>query len=102
MNLRGTELIKVCLNRYSWGAGKEGSEYSSWFIQLECMSCANLYANQTKNGGRRLPDVKHECYGKLSVKSFLNVLQKHSITGNRLVAKGWYKTSSQYVLTHLC
>ncbi len=24
-------LIKVCLNRYSWGAGKLGSEYSSWF-----------------------------------------------------------------------
>ncbi len=35
------------------------------------MSCANLYANRTKNGGRILPDVKHECYGKLSVKSFL-------------------------------
>ena len=30
-----------------------------------------LYANRTKNGGRRLPDVKHECYGKLSVKSVL-------------------------------
>ncbi len=35
------------------------------------MSCADLYANRTKNGGRRLPDVKHECYGKLSVKSVL-------------------------------
>ncbi len=35
----------------------------------------NLYANRTKNGGRRLPDVKHECYGKLSVKSFLNSLK---------------------------
>ncbi len=31
-------------------------------------------ANRTKNGGRRLPDVKHECYGKLSVKSFLKEL----------------------------
>ncbi len=30
-----------------------------------------VYGNWTKNGGRRLPDVKHECYGKLSVKSFL-------------------------------
>ncbi len=30
--------IKVCLNRYSWGAGKLGSEYSSWFRQLECIS----------------------------------------------------------------
>ncbi len=30
--------IKVCLNRYSWGAGKVGSEYSSWFIRLECIS----------------------------------------------------------------
>ncbi len=29
--------IKVCLNRYSWGAGKVGSEYSSWFIRLVCM-----------------------------------------------------------------
>ncbi len=66
-------ILKVCLNRYSWGAGKVGSEYSSWFIRLERMSCANLYANRTKNGGRRLPDVKHECYGKLSVKSFLKV-----------------------------
>ncbi len=35
------------------------------------MSCANLYANWSKNGGRRFPDVKHECYGKLSVKSVL-------------------------------
>ncbi len=61
-------LIKVCLNRYSWGAGKVGSEYSSWFIRLECI------ANRTKNGGRRLPDVKHECYGKLSVKSVLKGL----------------------------
>ncbi len=32
-------LIKVCLNRYSWGAGKVGSEYSSWFIRLESISC---------------------------------------------------------------
>ncbi len=32
------ETIKVCLNRYSWGAGKVGSAYSSWFIQLECIS----------------------------------------------------------------
>ncbi len=30
--------LKVCLNRYSWGAGKVGSEYSSWFIWLECFS----------------------------------------------------------------
>ncbi len=39
------------------------------------MSCANLYANRTKNGGRRFPNVKHECYGKLSVKSFLKSCQ---------------------------
>ncbi len=31
--------LKVCLKRYSWGAGKVGSEYSSWFIRLECISC---------------------------------------------------------------
>ena len=31
-------IIKVWLNRYSWGAGKVGSEYSSWFIWLECIS----------------------------------------------------------------
>ena len=31
-------MLKVCLNRYSWGARKVGSEYSSWFIQLECIS----------------------------------------------------------------
>ncbi len=24
--------VKVCLNRYSWGAGKLGSEYCSWFM----------------------------------------------------------------------
>ncbi len=35
------------------------------------MSCANLYANRTKKGGRRLPNVKHECYEKLTVKSVL-------------------------------
>ncbi len=38
------------------------------------MSCANVHANRTKNGGRKLPDVKHECYGKLSVKSVLKPL----------------------------
>ncbi len=30
--------LKVWLNRYSWGAGKLGSEYNSWFIWLECIS----------------------------------------------------------------
>ncbi len=30
--------LKVCLNRYSWDAGKVGSWYSSWFIRLECIS----------------------------------------------------------------
>ncbi len=35
------------------------------------MYFASLCANRTKNGGRKLPDVKHECYAKLSVKSFL-------------------------------
>ena len=34
---KGVNLFKVCLNRYSWGAGKAGSEYSSWFIRLECI-----------------------------------------------------------------
>ena len=24
--------LKLCLDRYSWGAGKLGSECSSWFI----------------------------------------------------------------------
>ncbi len=37
-NLNIKVLIKVCLNRYSWGARKQGSEYSSWFIRLECIS----------------------------------------------------------------
>ncbi len=31
-------LLKVWLNRYSWGAGKLGSQYSSWFRRLECIS----------------------------------------------------------------
>ena len=35
--LRNSKVIKVCLNRYSWGAGKVGSEHSSWFIRLECI-----------------------------------------------------------------
>ncbi len=30
--------FKVCLNRYSWGAGKLGSEDSSWFRRLGCIS----------------------------------------------------------------
>ncbi len=34
---------------------------------------ANLCANRTKNGGRRLPDVKHECYAKLSVITYLKL-----------------------------
>ncbi len=29
--------IKAWLNRYSWGAGKLGSEYSLWFRRLECI-----------------------------------------------------------------
>ena len=32
-----------------------------------------LYANRTKNGGRRLPSVKDECYAKLSFKTFLKI-----------------------------
>ena len=35
------------------------------------MSNAIFCANRTLNGGRRLPAVKHECYAKISVKSFL-------------------------------
>ncbi len=38
MQLHSALSIKVCLNRYSWGAGKVGSEYSSWLIWLECIS----------------------------------------------------------------
>ena len=30
--------IKVWLSRYSWGAGKLGSECSSWFRRLECIT----------------------------------------------------------------
>ncbi len=30
--------FKVCYNRYSWVAGKQGSEYISWFRRLECIS----------------------------------------------------------------
>ncbi len=30
--------LKVWLNRYSWGAGKQGSWYVSWFRWLECIS----------------------------------------------------------------
>ncbi len=30
--------FKVCYNRYSWGAGKQGSECISWFRRLECIS----------------------------------------------------------------
>ncbi len=79
--------FKVCLNRYSWGAWKVGSEYSSWFIRLE--SCANLYANRTKKGGRRLPDVKHECYGKLSVKSFLKYIHPYQNWSFRVQWQAW-------------
>ncbi len=35
---------------------------------------ANFCANRTKNGGRRLPVIKHECYAKLSVITYLNGL----------------------------
>ncbi len=48
--------LKVCLNRYSWGAGKVGSEYSSWFIRLECIrlkmeagDCPTLNMNAKEN-----------------------------------------------------
>ena len=73
-----TNNVKVWLNRYSWGAGKLRSEYTSWFRRLECtlwkISYANLCANQTKNGGRRLPVVKHECYAKSSVITYLKLI----------------------------
>ncbi len=43
-----------------------------------------VYANRTKNGGRRLPDVEHECYGKLSIKS---VLKCYNAGTDRVFAK---------------
>ncbi len=33
--------LKVWLKRYSWGAGKLSSDYSSWLTQFEPISCAN-------------------------------------------------------------
>ncbi len=36
--------------------------------------CANLCANWSKDGGRKLPDVKHECYAKLSAITYLKVI----------------------------
>ncbi len=36
------------------------------------LSCANLYANRTKNGGRRLPNVKH-------INAMENYLLSHSL-----------------------
>ncbi len=45
--------FKVCLNRYSWGAGKVGSEYSSWFMQIglkmEAGDCPTLNMNAMEN-----------------------------------------------------
>ena len=35
--------------------------------------CSALCANRTKNGGRRLPVIKHECYAKLSVITYLKI-----------------------------
>ncbi len=64
--------VKVCLNRYNWGAGKKRRAASLALIMK--MFCATLCVNQNKNAGRKLPKVKHECYAKLSVKSFLNRL----------------------------
>ncbi len=60
LNILFTKKLKVCLNRYSWGAGKVGSEYSSWFIRLECIcmqiglkmeagDCPTLNMNAMKN-----------------------------------------------------
>ncbi len=36
-------VLKVCYNRYSWGAGKQGSEYISWFRRLECISRMQIF-----------------------------------------------------------
>ncbi len=42
-------MVKVWINRYSWGAGKVGSEYSSWFIRLEAGDCPTLNINAMEN-----------------------------------------------------
>ena len=73
------KILKVCYNRYNWGAGKQGSEYTSWFRQLPCisrtmkMSNANFCANQAQNGGR---DGDIDAMRAISVKSYLNIDQK--------------------------
>ncbi len=52
--LRILSHLKVRLNRYSWGAGKVGSEYSSWFcmqigLKMEAGDCPTLNMNAKEN-----------------------------------------------------
>ncbi len=63
--------IKVCLNRHSWCAGKLGTEYSSWFIRLECI-CMQIELK--KEAGDCLP-LNRNAMQNISVKTCYIVRQ---------------------------
>ncbi len=61
-------IFKVWLNRYNWGAGKQGSEYVSWFRQLECIQIG------LKMEARDCPPLNINAMWAISVKSYLKVM----------------------------
>ncbi len=62
-------VIKVCLNRYIWGVGKQ---YSLWFILSDFKR-------------RRLPAVKYECYAECMLRQCTHghtiVMKNHTCMG---------------------
>ncbi len=69
--------FKVWLNRYSWGAGKQGSGYVSWFRRLECIGRRFLTMQFFVQIGLKMepgdcPPLNINAMRAISVKPFLN------------------------------
>ncbi len=59
--------LNVWLNRYSWGAGKQGSGYVSWFRRLECISRKFLTMSRLLNSLYHLRSCRNSSdYSKTS------------------------------------
>ena len=84
-------MFKVWLNRYSWGAGKQGSGYISWFRRLECISTMLDFVQiGLKMEAGDCPPLNINAMSAISVKSYLKIL--HSTSNNNLCCLPWRVT----------
>ncbi len=72
--------LKVCYNRYSWGAGKQGSEYTSilWFRQLKCIKSISRIGLKMEAGNCPLLNIN--AMWAVSVKSYRNLRWHDDVT----------------------